>query len=396
MIKNYCVVGTGSRGISMWAKPLVNEYQTTARLTGICDNNLGRLMFAKTELGEQIQTFTDFDKMLDSVPCDSVIVTTKDSLHDEFIIRALKRGKDVITEKPMTIDAKKCRAILAAEIETGRTVRVTFNARYVPHRTKIKELLHEGIIGEIHSVEFHWYLDTVHGADYFRRWHRKKENSGGLLVHKATHHFDLINWWLGMDPVEVAAMGSRQYYVPNRKPGHGQRCLTCNVKDNCEFYLDVSVTEFKSLYLQNENYDGYYRDQCVYSEDTDIEDSMSLIVRYENNVQMVYSLTAATSFEGWRVAFNGSKGRLEAFEPEAFIAEKNQTDLGIRRQGTIRRRLNWESTPYTGADMDSYCIRFYPLFGGGETFKIPIENGMHGGATKDCGTICFSQTCRIL
>ena len=41
-----------------------------------------------------------------------------------------------------------------------------------------------------------WLLDTRHGADYFRRWHRNKNNSGGLMVHKATHHFDLVNWWM--------------------------------------------------------------------------------------------------------------------------------------------------------------------------------------------------------
>ena len=49
-------------------------------------------------------------------------------------------------------------------------------------------------------MHFEWALDTVHGADYFRRWHREKKNSGGLLVHKSSHHFDLVNWWLGDVP----------------------------------------------------------------------------------------------------------------------------------------------------------------------------------------------------
>ena len=57
-----------------------------------------------------------------------------------------------------------------------------------------------GGIGEITGVDFRWYLDRVHGADYFRRWHRRKDKSGGLLVHKATHHFDLVNWWLASTP----------------------------------------------------------------------------------------------------------------------------------------------------------------------------------------------------
>lgn len=381
--KNYCLVGVGSRGMSMWAKPLVTDYPETACLTGVCDLNLGRVHLAREQLGADVQGFTDFDEMLDTVPCDCVIVTTKDATHDEFIIKALRRGKDVITEKPLTVNAEKCRAILAAEKETGRKVQVTFNARYVPYRTKIKQLIQAGIVGEIHSVEFHWYLDTVHGVDYFRRWHRKKENSGGLLVHKATHHFDLVNWWLELDPVEVAAMGSRRYYAPHRQPMHGARCLTCQVTEDCAFYMDISAPGMKSLYLEQEQHDGYVRDACVFSEDTDIEDTMSLIVQYDRGVQMTYSLTAATAFEGWRVAFNGSKGRLEAFEPECFVTQPDQTQLQMRSQSSVRKRVNWEqATAQTSDVVNAHTVRFYPLFGGVQTFDVPIEEGMHGGGDQ--------------
>lgn len=382
VIKNYCLVGTGSRGLRMYAIPLVQDYQSVARLTGICDINPGRLEWAREQLGDDVQAFKEFDEMLDNVPCDTVIVTTKDSLHDEFIIKALKKGKDVITEKPMTINAEKCRAIIAAERETGKQVRVTFNARYVPYRTKIKEMLQSGVIGDVHSVDFHWYLDTVHGADYFRRWHRKKDNSGGLLVHKATHHFDLVNWWLGLNPVQVAAFGSRHYYVPERKPNHGTRCLTCGISNDCEFYLDTKEGDYQSLYFNHEQHDGYHRDQCVFSDDTDIEDTMSLIVRYEKNVQMSYSLTAATSFEGWRIAFNGSKGRLEAFEPEAFIVEGDKTRFEERSQSTVRRRVNWETSNLKAITEPSYQIRVYPLFGGATTLQVHHEEGEHGGSDR--------------
>ena len=119
MIKNYCIVGTGSRAIEMFAKDIVSEYKDVACLTGLCDINPGRLEWAINELGVDIPCFTNFDNMLDSVPCDVVIVLTSDATHDEFIIRAMKRGKDVITEKPMTTDEHKCRSILNTEKETG-------------------------------------------------------------------------------------------------------------------------------------------------------------------------------------------------------------------------------------------------------------------------------------
>jgi predicted dehydrogenase len=384
LIKNYCIVGTGSRAMNMFAKDIVLEFKDVAHLTALCDINPGRLEWAKGELGIDIPCFTNFDEMLDKVSCDVVIVATSDATHDEFIIKAMKRGKDVITEKPMTINAQKCRSILNAEEETGRNLKVTFNCRYAPYKAKIKELLVEGIVGDLHSVEFRWFLDTVHGADYFRRWHREKKNSGGLLVHKSTHHFDMINWWLDLEPQEVAAMGSRHYYIPSRQPNHGERCLDCSVQGQCEFYLDISSEKtLKGAYLNNEKYDGYFRDQCVYSEKIDIEDTMSAVVRYPKGIQLTYGLTAATSFEGWQVAFNGSKGRLEAIEPEAFITDKDQTTYSSRANSEVRRRIDWRTTKMgERQELQSDQIRFYPLFGGVETFDVPHQEGSHSGADR--------------
>ena len=74
----------------------------------------------------------------------------------------------------MATTAEDCRRILEAEARTGRRVDVAFNYRFAPTSRKIRELLAAGRIGEVTSVDFHWYLDTVHGADYFRRWHAYK------------------------------------------------------------------------------------------------------------------------------------------------------------------------------------------------------------------------------
>ena len=383
-MKNYCIVGAGSRGLSMFAQDLVGHYRDVARLTGLADINPGRVAHACRVLGSGVEGFTDFDEMLDRVPCDVVIVTTKDATHDDFIVRAMRRGKDVITEKPMTTDAAKCRRILATERETGQNLRVTFNYRYAPYKTEVKRLLRSGIVGEIHSVEFRWFLDTVHGADYFRRWHRKKENSGGLLVHKATHHFDLINWWLDLEPESVAAMGSRHYYVPSRKPGHGKRCAECAIADSCEFYLDLGADPaLRALYQENEHFDQYYRDGCVFSEEIDIEDTMSVLIRYPREIQVTYALTAATSFEGWQVAFNGSLGRLEAFEPEHFVTEPLSQNFAERSQSAIRRSVDWRMAGEGASpNVENLSIKFYPLFGGVQTFEVAHQSQGHGGGDR--------------
>ena len=309
--RRYTIVGVGGRAIGMYLLPLVKDYAESAEVVGLCDVSATRMAEGNRQAETDIETFTDIDAMLAQTRPDVVIVCTRDDLHDHFIVKALRAGCDVITEKPMTIDDQKCLSILRAEKETGREVRVTFNYRYAPLPTRIKELLAAGEGGDVLSLDFSWHLDTSHGADYFRRWHRRKQNSGGLLVHKATHHFDLVNWLLEQDPVEVYATGQRKFYGPTREQ-RGERCLTCDHTDTCEFYFDINSTEsLQRLYVEAEPDSGYIRDGCVFAPEIDIEDTISAIVRYSGGTQMSYQLDAYLPREGFMMAFNGTRGRLE-------------------------------------------------------------------------------------
>lgn len=300
--------------MGMFARPLVTELKDYAELVGICDINPHRAQLMSEGCGGGIPVFTDFDEMISNCKPDAVIVTTIDSFHHEFIIRALEAGCDAISEKPMTTDAEKCKEILETEQRTGKKVAVTFNCRYIPYVVHIKELLARGTIGKIYSVHMEWFLDRKHGADYFRRWHRQMENSGGLLVHKSTHHFDMVNWWLDDEPQSLFAYGDLRHYGPNRKE-RGERCLTCSYQNSCEFYFDMSKHEvIQNMYQAGEKYDGYIRDKCVFGDDIDIYDVMSVNVRYKQGAFLSYSLTGYNPHEGWKASITGSEGRIVAEE----------------------------------------------------------------------------------
>jgi predicted dehydrogenase len=315
--RKVAMVGTGHRGTGMWGSPVVKEFGDIIDFVGLCDINRGRAETAKKMLGVNCPIYTDFDKMMQDTKPDLLIVTTVDATHDKFIIRGMELGADIITEKPMTTDEGKCQAILDAEKRTGKKVTVTFNYRYSPHRQKIYELLRAGAIGKVTSVDFHWYLDTRHGADYFRRWHRLRENSGSLWVHKASHHFDLLNWWLESEPESVYAQASLEHYGKNGQQ-RGTNCRTCSHKTSCKFYWDMTKdNRLMSLYAQNEQYDGYLRDGCVFKEDINIFDKMAATIHYANGVNVSYSLTTYSPYEGYRIAFNGTGGRLEAWIKES-------------------------------------------------------------------------------
>jgi predicted dehydrogenase len=282
--------------------------------------------------------------MCDNVKPEVLMVTTVDAFHSEYIVKALDRGIDVMTEKPMVIDEKQCQAVIDAEKRNKKKIVVTFNYRYAPRHQTIKEILMKGEIGRVISVDFSWYLDVYHGADYFRRWHRLRSRSGSLWVHKATHHFDLINWWLDADPIEVTAHAGLQVYGKNGT-FRSTNCRPCPHKSQCRFYYDMTKDASRmKLYAGAEDVDGYHRDGCVFRQDVDIFDTMSALVKYSNGVTMNYSLNAFMPFEGYRAAFNGEKGRLEVrlYERQPWKIEEEE-EIYLTRSFGQREKITVQS-----------------------------------------------------
>ncbi len=330
--RRYALVCTGVRGTVMWGRDLVTKYADVLEFVGVADVNPLRAEAGRKRIGVSCPTFTSVDELLDKAKPDVLMVTTTDAAHADCIVKALDRGVDVITEKPMVIDEKQLLSVLEAEKRNKKNIVVTFNYRYAPKHQKIKEILMSGELGKISSVDFSWYLDTSHGADYFRRWHRLKEKSGSLWVHKSTHHFDLVNWWLDADPVEVRAFGELHNYGI-KGPFRDTHCRPCPHKTKCPYYWDITKRpELVKLYVETEQADGYMRDGCVFKEDINIPDTMNAVVKYSNGVNMSYSLNTFMPMEGYRLAFNGTKGRLEIrdFERQPFPVTE-ETDMQLYR-----------------------------------------------------------------
>ncbi len=370
--KKYVLVGSGGRAEFFYGA-IASQFRETSELVAFCDINETRMAYANKMLQEKydhaaIRTYKadQFDQMIETEKPDAVIVTTVDRTHHTYIIRAMELGCDVITEKPMTVDEKKCQEIVDAVERTGRKVRVTFNYRYAPHHTKARELIQDGVIGKVTSVHFEWLLNTQHGADYFRRWHRNKNNSGGLLVHKSTHHFDLVNFWIGSQPESVFAYGDLMFYGRENAENRGVTSFyeratgNPNAKDD-PFALHLDENEhLKGMYLDAEHEDGYRRDQSVFGDGINIEDTMGVLVKYKNNAILTYSLNAYMPWEGYRIAFNGTKGRIEMS-----IVEQSYVNSGGDKalEGALKGKT----------------MNVFPMFGEPYTVQVEEGKGGHGG-----------------
>ncbi|MCD6598724.1 MAG: Gfo/Idh/MocA family oxidoreductase [Bacteroidales bacterium] len=308
------LVGTGSRGSQTWGKSLLDGYSKWVEMVGLCDINHKRMEYAKKFMGASgAKTYEakDFDLMIKETQPDTVIVTTTDSFHVDYIVRAMELGVDVISEKPIATEVEQCQRILDTEYKTGQKVTVGFNMRFGNYSPEMKKVLDSGELGKILSVDFQEYLDLNHGASYFRRWHGKNKYSGSLLVHKASHHFDLVNWLIDADPVEVQAMGKVAFYGHNNS-FRGRNCRTCAFADKCDFYWDMTTSErMMDLYAKCEDVDGYFRDGCVWDNEIDSYDTSTTQVTYDNGALLTYSQNTNLPYEGQYISFTGEKGRMD-------------------------------------------------------------------------------------
>lgn len=399
MKRRVAFVGLGHRA-NRFIDEIVSAYREAVELVGFCDTSRVRIDAQNRWLGNRhdhppVPGFAaeDFEAMVRQTRPDTVVVATIDSSHHQYIVPALDLGCDVVTEKPMTVDAAKCRQILDAAGRHPGRLKVAFNYRWSPANSQVKQLIAEGTIGAVKSVTLEWLLDVRHGADYFRRWHSEKENSGGLLVHKATHHFDLVNWWTNSVPATVAAMGGLMFYGKANAVARGQEALTRYARytgnadaERDPFALDLAANErFRALYLEAEAESGYIRDRNVFREGIDIEDNVSVLVRYRNGLLLTYVLNAFSPREGMRATFSGDRGRIEfeQFAPSSGAShdddEGNPAGAGLASNGNGTTSL------------DPTAIRVHPHFS--QPYSVPVATapGGHWGGDPAMWRQLFSS-----
>ncbi|MPY64439.1 Gfo/Idh/MocA family protein, partial [Streptomyces spongiae] len=197
-----------------------------------------------------------------------------------------------------------------------------------------------------------------------------------LMVHKSTHHFDLVNWWLDSRPETVYAQGGLFFYGDE---AGGRRGLARNYDrahgspaaqdDPFAVHLTDSAV-LSALYLDAEAEDGYHRDQNVFAPGVTIEDDMAVLVRYVSGATLTYHLTAYAPWEGYRIAFNGSEGRIELLVEESTWTRP-------------RARTNGSDPVLHGAEVDDTAGRTELLlrrfWEPPREIKVATGEGGHGG-----------------
>jgi len=297
----YAIVGIGSRGHDLLRRSLG---MADVECVALCDPILSKAQWCKQHYKLDIPIFSSLEEVLESVGVDAIIIGAGDSYHADIAVPALQAGKYVFCEKPMDITLEKCQEIVAADEAAGGKTFIGFNLRYAPTYARIRAELDKGVIGDILTIQADEFYSS--GRTYFRRWNRLREMSGGLWITKASHDFDLLNWFAGVEPLQVYATATRSYYVPKAEAA-GQ-CRDCQLAESCP---DRAPKDLPPLVKLTEEATGHPGDLCLFNSDTDTFDHGIATITFANGIMATYTCNVVASFSGRRIRISGTKGTLD-------------------------------------------------------------------------------------
>ncbi len=342
------IAGTGSRGILSFGYLL--NLRKDVKIQALADVNPERLRRAANILGGSPSCYPSVEAMLQAEALDAVIVTTPDFTHEAVALAALQAGVHALVDKPLATTVRGCQNIIAAAETANRILMIGFNLRHHPVLKRLKQLVNEGALGQVHLIENREFYDG--GRTYMSRWNRYYEKSGGLWIHKGSHDFDVFQWLLDFPrPVRVSATAGLNILNAGHLPFRlrdgvkaGPCCRQCPYASECPDCYRLEGTDAEIFDLAAAEQDNYYKDCCMYLSDKSVHDNGIAIVEYENGAR-------ASHLE----SFIGS------------ICDRKYTLVGDRG--------------IAEASLTEQRIVLYPRWSREKiTYEIPEADGSHGGA----------------
>ncbi len=340
------VVGMGARG-----EYFAEMYGNAAhgfRLRAVCDYSAPVLDRIRRKYGEAVACYRNLDAMLQDPEIEAVLITTNDPDHAAPAIAALRAGKHVLVEKPLCQTLADARRIAATVRQARSVFMVGFELRCCTLFERIKALLDEGRIGRV--ILGHVFDNVSVGGNYYFHDPRKQQAFyRSLLLQKASHSLDLLNWFMGRPPVKVYGTGGLVFY--GRKYAAGRRCRDCPAR-RCPYRLEAMGLQL------DYNVKVEMPDVCVWSKAMNLNDHSVLSISYAGGGQATFHechFTPDYSREFWLV---GDKGKLYGYydNPGRFLIRIEYA------HAQDRRVEEWKPVPdgssHGGGDV-GLCRRFH-------------------------------------
>lgn len=330
----YAVCGFGGRGCDSYSIYQLS-HPDRFRLTAVADPDEKRLSVAKKTYHVPTEFCFHSGEELLAQPklADVLIIATQDRDHIRYALPALQKGYHLLLEKPISTDIDECIALKEAARRYERTVMVCHVLRYAPFYETVHQLIADGKIGKLQTIQASENVGYWHFAhSYVRGNWRNAAQSSPVILAKSCHDMDILRWLAGAPCKSVSSFGSLGWFHAGNAPaGSSERCLDCACKDACPYdaekiYLTSTRTGLlhgntgwpcsvlvgpnptKESVLEAIRTGPYGR--CVYHCDNDVADHQVVNLDFENGVTASFTLSAFSQECHRTLLVTGSHGEI--------------------------------------------------------------------------------------
>ena len=351
MTIRYGIIGSGTMGVEHIQN--INNLDD-AEIVAIADPSESSLAWGLGESNDTPKAYADYRDLLAAGGIDAVVVSTPNMTHADVMDDVLAvDGLHVMIEKPLGTTVAECRRIMKAASDRSGLVWVALEYRYMPAAARLIEEVRKGTAGTVRqlSIREHRYpfLPKV------GNWNRFNRNTGGTLVEKCCHFFDLMNLIIDSPPAWVAAAGAQDFN-----------------------HLDEAYDE----------------------EVPDIIDAAYVIVGYENGVRAMLDLCmyAETTKHQEEIAAVGDLGKIEALTPGRALVGADPRQLvriGDRASGRVEEfevddsRIQWEGGHHGGSYIEH--LEFIKAIESGSPPEVGLEEGLMATAIGQAGHLSITE-----
>jgi len=322
----YGVIGCAGRMGMAHLLFLNNVVADRVEVGALCDIDRDQAAVCSELFPYEVPIFDDYHELLEIDELDAVLISTPNHTHKQIAVDALGAGKHVFCEKPLATTLEDCDEIIAAAESAQKFLQVGLVYRYSPLYRKMHALIQDGEIGSVHMM---WCKELI--GSFYGQWRFNEAFSGGAIVEKNCHHFDIFNWLIGSRPIKVCAFGGQNVM----RRSHTVEVLIMDSED-VNVVSDSEVIDNAFVIVEYENGARAELTLCFFSP-------------YGNDLEIgavgdggkIESWVKAHRIELWK---NADGGKARTFQPESDV-----TQYGVFHTGAYRQHIEFADCILNGS-----------------------------------------------
>jgi predicted dehydrogenase len=392
----FAIAGLGGRGMYAYGKRIF-QHPDEMLITAVADNAPGRLQKARDAFNlKDDQCFNSAEELFAREKmADIAVIATQDKQHYHHAMAALKKGYHLLLEKPISPVLRECLEIRDEALRRGLTVTVCHVLRYSPFFRSVKELIDDGAIGKVFSVDLVENVGYWHQAHSFVRgnWRNTAESSPMILA-KSCHDMDILHYLAGVPCQRLSSYGALSWFKKENAPtGSAPYCLDAKeCRPSCPFDAEKLYVERCAKILSKGGKAGWPFNvvipdptsqtlkealktspygRCVYHCDNDVVDHQVVAMEFEGGITAAFTMTGFTYDLTRRLQVMGSLGEI--------TGDLDKGILFLKKYGEAEKRVAMPPESRDG-------------HGGGdalmlEALKEAVTKGGNGGLTGIAGSV---------